>query len=140
MIEILMKLFIVVPLILFIVTVILIANSTNKMKNYETCTGVITAFDQTNAFGVDSYGKKRISPVIEYKVKGQTYQFIGNYYSTNMKVGKEVNVMYNKEDVSKATIKTGLFVAPIITGGLTLFFIIPIIIFVILKAKNIINF
>jgi len=57
-----------------------------------------------------------------------------------MKVGQEVKVLYNKEDNSKATIKTGIYFAPIITGGLTLLFILPIIIYLVLKSKGIISF
>ena len=140
MIEILMKLYIVVPLILLIVTVVLIFNIVKKANRCEECMGEIVAFRKSTAYGVDSYGKKAISPIVEYQVKGQKYQFVGNYYSTNMTVGKKVNVMYDKNDFAKATIKTGIYVAPIITGGLAIFFILPIIIFAVLKANNMINF
>lgn len=139
MIGIFMKLYIIVPLILFIVTVVLIINGVNKTKRYDECTGVIIAFRESTAYKVDSYGKKAISPIVEYQVNGHKYEFVGNFYATNMSVGKKVNVMYDKDDFTKATIKTGIYVAPIITGGLTIFFVLPIIIFVILKAKNIIN-
>lgn len=140
MIEILMKLYSVMPLILFIVTVILIVNGVNKTKRYDECMGVIVAFRESTAYRVDSCGKKAISPIVEYQVNGQKYEFVGNFYSTNMTVGKKVNVMYDRNNIAKATIKTGIYVAPIITGGLTILFVLPIIIFVILKAKNIINF
>lgn len=141
MLEILMKLYFVIPLILLIVTVGLIINGTNKMKQYNECAGVITGFyENTAETRVGSYEAKAISPVVSYTVDGQKREFIGNYYSTNMKVGNKVTVLYDKNDSSKATIKTGLYLAPIITGGLTVLFILPIIIYLVLKSKGIINF
>lgn len=141
MIYLLMKLYFIVPLVLLVVTVILINNANSKMKNYNECRGTIVRFyENTSQLRVSSYENKAISPVISYTVNGKTYEFIGNYYSTSMKVGQQVNVLYSKSDCSKATIKTGVFFAPIITGGLTVLFILPIVIYVILKSKGIINF
>ena len=141
MIEILMKLYVFVPIILFVVTLIFIVNGNNKMNKYNECTGTIVRFyENTSELRVGSYETKAVSPVVSYSVNGRTYEFTGNYYSTSMKVGQEVKVLYNKEDNSKATIKTGIYFAPIITGGLTLLFILPIIIYLVLKSKGIISF
>lgn len=140
MLEILMNLYFIVPLILLVITVLLIISGTNKLKQYGECTGTIVGiFENTSGPFVDA-GEKRVSPIVSYSVNGQNYEFIGNYYSTNMVVGQEVKVLYNKDNHAKASIKTGIFFAPIITGALTIVFIIPIIIFVVLKSKNMINF
>lgn len=113
-----MKLYVFVPIILFVVTLILIVNGNNKMNKYNECTGTIVRFyENTSELRVGSYETEAVSPVVSYSVNGRTYEFTGNYYSTSMKVGQEVKVLYNKEDNSKATIKTGIYFAPIITGG-----------------------
>lgn len=141
MISELLKLYIIVPIVLLAVTILLIFNCKNKINRYNECIGTITSFHENTAeTRLGSYENKAISPVVSYTVDGQSYEFIGNYYSTTMKVGKEITVMYDKDDASKATIKTGLYFAPIITGSLTLLFILPIIIYIILKSKGIINF
>lgn len=141
MISMLLKLYTIVPIILLAVTIFLFFNCKNKINRYNECVGTITGFyENTTENRVGSYENKAISPVISYSVNGHSYEFIGNYYSTTMKVGNEITVMYEKDDASKATIKTGLYIAPIITGSLTLLFILPISIYVILKNKGIINF
>lgn len=141
MIEILIKCYTIVPIVLFIVTLILIVNGNNKMNKYNECSGTIVRFyENTSELRVGSYETKAVSPVVSYSVNGKTYEFTGNYYSTSMKVGQEVKILYNKEDHSKATIKTSIYFAPIIMGGLTLLFILPIIIYAVLKSKGFINF
>lgn len=139
--SVLIKLYIIVPIILLIVTIFLIRNCKNKINQYNECVGTITGFyKNTSAIRHGSSENVAISPIVTYTVNGETYEFVGNYYATTMKVGNEVNVMYNKQDNSKAVIKTGIYFAPLITGALTLFFIIPIIVYVILKSKGLINF
>lgn len=141
MIDLLLKLYIIVPVILLVVTIILIVNANNKMAKYDVCQGTIIKFyENTSELRVGSYETKAVSPVVSYTVNGKSYEFIGNYYSTTMKVGQQVDVMYSKTDVSKATIKTGLYFGPAITGGLTILFILPIIIYIVLKSKGLINF
>ena len=99
MIEIFVKLYIFVPIILFVVTLLLIANGNNKIKKYNECTGTIVRFyENTSELRVDSYETKAVSPVVSYSVNGRNYEFIGNYYSTSMKVGQDVKVIYNKKD------------------------------------------
>ena len=134
-------LFVTVPLILWGVTVLLIINGVNKKKKWNECIGIIADFyENTSVMRLNSYETTAISPVVSYEVDGQKYDFIGNFYSTNMKVGQKLNVLYDKNNFSKATIKKGLYIAPMITGGLAILFTIPIIVFIILKSKNLINF
>ena len=57
-----------------------------------------------------------------------------------VKEGDTVKVLYSKENHAEATIKTGGFIAPIITGGLTVAFMIPVIIYIVMKAKGLLNF
>lgn len=141
MISVLLKLYPIIPIVLLTVTVLLSINFRSKTSHYSECTGIITGFyENTTENRLGSYENKAISPIVSYSVDGKAYEFIGNYYSTSMKVGNEVNVIYDKNNVSRATIKTGLYFAPIITGSLTLLFLLPIIIYFILKSKGIINF
>lgn len=128
------KLFIIVPVILGV-------NSSQKLKTYSECTGTIVRFYETTAPGkVDPDEHKTVSPVISYTVDGKNYEFIGNYYSTDMKVGQEISILYHNEDHSNATIKKGLYVAPIILGALTLLFTLAYGICVILNSKDILSF
>lgn len=139
MIEILIKCYIVVPAVLLVVTLVLIVNGNNKVNKYNECSGTIVRFyENTSELRVGAYEAKAVSPVVSYSVNGNTYEFIANYYSTSMKVGQEVKVLYSKEDNTKATIKTGIYFAPIITGGLTLLFVLPIVMYAVLKSKGII--
>lgn len=132
-------LLIIVTAVLYIVTGILIVNAKNKLKGFNECTGTITRFyENTSALRVGNDARRAVSPVVSYFVNGRGYEFIGNYFSTSMKIGQPVNVLYSKDDFSKATIKTGVYIAPIITGGLAVSFTLPIIICLVLKAKGII--
>lgn len=140
-ISVLIKLYPIVPMILLVVTILLVFNCKNKISRYNECAGTIIGFyENTAEMHLDSYEHKAISPIVQYSVDGKSYEFVGKYYSTTMKVGDEVEVMYDKDDASKATIKTGLYFAPIVTGALTLLFILPIIIYIILNNKGIISF
>lgn len=141
MIDLLIKLYILVPAILLVITIGLIVNLNIKIAKYKVCQGTIIGFyENTSELRVGSYEKKAVSPIVSYTVNGHTYEFVGNYYSTSMNIGQQVNVMYSKADASKATIKSGLYFAPAITGGLTILFILPIIIYIVLKSKGLINF
>lgn len=139
--SVLIKLYPIIPIVLLIVTVCLIVNSKNKLERYHECVGTIVGFyENTAETRLNSYESKAISPVVSYSVDGVSYEFIGKYYSTTMQEGNKVSVMYNKNDPSKAAIKTGLFLAPLITGALTLLFVLPIVIYIVLKSKGLVNF
>lgn len=141
MISVLVRLYPIVPVILLTVTVFLLRNCKNKAAHYNECPGIITGFHENTAeTRLGSYETKAISPVVSYTVAGRSYEFIGKYCSTAMKVGDEVPVMYHKDDASKAAIKTGVYFGPIVTGALALLSLLPIVICSILKSKGLISF
>lgn len=137
--DLILALLILVPLILLTVTVILIVNGSRKLRRCAECTGIITELKKVQT-PMQKPGERNVSPVVSYMVNGKTYAFIGNYWSTSMRVGQKINVLYEREDPSKATIKQGLYVAPMITGGLGLFFTIGCILFALLKSGGLIHF
>lgn len=139
MVNIIFKVIGAVAIALAIITIILVVSATNKNKTMATCQGKIIKFYENSAEArVGDYENASISPVVTYEINGQTYEFIGNYYSTSMKIGDEVEVLYNKDDVSKATIKKGLFLGPIITGALSVGFILAYGLYLIIKTKGLI--
>ena len=128
-----------VTAILFVVTIALAANAVKKKNNYSVCKGTITGFHENSSEAVlGEYEASSVAPVVQYTVDGKTYEFIGKYYSTSMKVGGQVDVLYNPADVSIATIKAGVNFAPIITGSLTVVFFIISILFFVLRKKGIV--
>ncbi len=124
-----------VSLILGGVTVGLLINMSNKKKNYSECQGTIIRFYEEERPGS---ALKYISPVVEYEIYGIKYEIIGNYYSTSMKIGDKVTLLYSNDDFEKAVIKTGVFVGPIITGSLTVVAILALVLMLCLKGKGII--
>lgn len=128
----------VVSFILVIVTVVLGINGAKKNATFQECNGTIIKFYESSSEGtVGSYENVSISPVVEYTVNGTRYEFIGKYYSTNMKIGQDITVLYNPNDPSVASIKSGTFFAPIVTGVLAVVFLIPAIVYFIIKSKGI---
>lgn len=101
------------------VTVALIVHGTRKVKSCNECTGIIEEFHETRTPAYEP-GKVMVSPVVSYTSNGRHYEFVRNYYSTWMKVAQEITILYDSEDPSKATIKKGLYFAPMITGILAL--------------------
>ena len=137
--DIFIMLFPVVPIILLIATICLSVNSHKKLNNFSECVGTIVDFyENTSELRVGTEATKAISPIIVYSVGGKEYKFTGNYCTTSMKVGDKVKVMYDNNNHSRATLKTGLYVAPLITGGLTLFFGLAYVVLLVLKTKGII--
>jgi len=130
---------VVVAMILLIVTVLLIVNAVKKKNNYSVCRGVITGFHENRSEAVlGDYEDSSVAPIVQYTVNGKTYEIIGRYYSTSMKIGKQVDVLYNPSNASIATLKTGVNIAPIITGALcAVFFIISVLLFL-LRATGVI--
>lgn len=140
--DFLMIIFIIIPIILGIVTTILVINANHKLKNSLSCEGTIVEFYENSAetsLGIDSHATTR-SPVISYSINGREYKFTANYATSSMKIGDKVTLLYKVDDPSSATIKNGVFLVPIITGSLTIFFILPIIIYIKLKNNGLINF
>lgn len=129
----------VVAVIMVIITVILAINGSKKLQNRAECTGTIVGFyKDTTAMMRNDYETYRISPIVSYTVNGKTYEIKGNYYDTTMKEGKQVTLLYELDDPAKATIKTGVWLGPVITGGIALLFIILSIAFTVVKNMGLI--
>ena len=73
---------------------------------------------------LDDYETTSISPVVRYTAGGQVYEFVGSYYATTMKIGDKVEVLYNRQDMSKARLNRGRYLAPIVTGAIACVFIV----------------
>ncbi len=131
--EILLDLYFIIPLLFLVITIALTINGRKKLKQCAECTGkIVDLYEHTSGPFVDA-GEKRVSPVISYSVDGQDYRFTGSYYSTNMAVGKDVRVLYDRENPGRASVKTVIFFAPLITGILTIASVIPAVVFAIVK-------
>lgn len=127
--EIIFVLLFITVLVLFIVTLFLVDKKKNTLKDYGSCTGLIIGFDKnTTETRLGDYESEAISPIIFYTVDGQKRQLVGNYYSTNMKRGQIVELLYDKNDPSKVVIKKGLWLGPVITGSLAAFFCLSLIV------------
>ncbi len=48
-----------------------------------------------------------VSPIISYTVHGKKYEIVGTSYSTNIKIGQNVAILFDEDDPSKAIIKKG---------------------------------
>ncbi len=139
MIDIIFSVVLAAGIILFIVTVFLVISGVKKNLSYNECNGTIVRFYENSSEGrVGSYETVSISPVVKYEVKGKEYEFIANFYSTNMKIGQETTILYDPADPSKAAIKSGTFFAPIVTGALAVVFLIAAIVYFIIKANGMI--
>lgn len=127
-------LFSIVVTVLLVITIYLIMNTQNTLETYSNGTGRIVGFYEKK----DMYDEEEINtyPIISYVVDGKSYEFEASYYSSTMQMGQEIPLMYAKENHSDVIIKGGLYIAPIITGSLTLVFCIVVIVFVILKKTG----
>lgn len=134
--RILFAIFGIVPVILLIVTVIFTINSSQKLKTYNECTGTIVDFyETTSSRTTNSHRSKSFSPVVAYTIDGKDYKFVANYYSSSMKIGQDIRILYHSQDHSDAMIKSGLYVGPIILGALTLLFSIFYVVGLIIRKK-----
>ena len=108
-------------IILLAVTAILIFHGVKRSSSSLESSGTIIGFHENSTEGgLGSYESVAISPVIEYYFDGMRHEFVGKYYSTNMRVGDSVKLLVSTEDPSIVSIKTGLFFAPAITAGLAI--------------------
>lgn len=129
----------IVTVIMLVITVILGINGAKKLQHRAECTGTIVGFyKDTTAMMRNDYETYRISPIISYTVNGKTYEIKGNYYDTTMKEGKQVTLLYELDDPAKATIKTGVWLGPVITGAIALLFAILSIAFTVVKNMGLI--
>lgn len=118
--------FLIAPTILLFVTLILVQYAFKKLDNGIQTEGTIIRFSKTSPS----------RPVVAYNVDGEDHVFTGNYYTKAMRIGQPIKILYNIDDHSKATIKAGLYVAPIITGGIALLFVLSVIIILILRSRG----
>lgn len=125
MIDMIMRLYVIIPLILLIVTVFLIRNSYKKLKKYKRGEATLIELKWISRRNNMGY-----IPIVEYEVNGEKYTSEFNYYSSGMKVGDKVDILYDENDLGKrvASLK-GLYVAPIVLGSMTIFFFIPFILY-----------
>lgn len=138
MMNVIFKIYPIVPLILLIVTVIFSVGAVKKNNNYTKGIGTIISFhEERSEAKITEDANRVISPVISYEVNGTKYEFIGTYYTNSMKIGDNIEIMYDANNPGNATLKAGLLVVPIITGGLTLLFGLGYIILIVLKSKGI---
>lgn len=128
MLEIFKNCFFIIPIIFLIITITLIIKLIKRNKEYVEDVGTITDFHKnTNEMRLKDYETEALSPVITYEVNGTKYDFIGNYYSTTMKVGDKIKIMYNQNNPKEATTKKGLNLAVVILGTFTIISFIVLI-------------
>lgn len=138
MMNIIIKLYPIIPLILLIITVLFSVNAIKKNNSYVKGMGTIVSFyEERSEAKISDDANRMISPVITYNVNGKDYKFVGTYYTNSMKIGDTIEIMYEESNPNNATLKAGLYVVPIITGGLTLLFGLGYIILLVLKSKGI---
>ena len=122
------KLYVIIPIILTIVTLITFYNLYQKKKYWAECRGTITGFKYVKRMK-NTGDSAEISPVINYEINGNCYELVGNYYSTSMREGMDVKLLYKKDDHNKATVKTGVYIAPIILSIITVVSVFVLVIF-----------
>lgn len=128
MLEIFKNCFFIIPIIFLIITITLIIKLIKRNKEYVEDVGTITDFHKnTNEMRLKDYETEALCPVITYEVNGTKYDFIGNYYSTTMKVGDKIKIMYNQNNPKEATTKKGLNLAVVILGTFTIISFIVLI-------------
>lgn len=129
MLEIFQNCFFIIPIIFLIITVILIIKLIKRNKKYVDGVGTITDFHKnTNEMRLNDYENEAISPIITYEVNGTKFDFVGNCYSTTMKVGDKIKIMYNPNNPKEATTKKGLSLAVVILGAFTIVSFIVLIV------------
>lgn len=123
--------FIIVNIILFVVSITLFIKGLYKNKNYNTLTGEIISLKKRQ--DMSDVEIDIISPVIKYLVNDKEYIFEGKYCSPKSKVGDKIEIFYDKNNPEIVSVKKGLFIAPIITGGIAIVFLVGLIIYFIIK-------
>ena len=132
MLEIFQNCFFIVPIIFLIITIILIIKLVKRNKEYVESIGTITDFyKNTSEMRLNNHETEAISPVITYEVNGTKFEFIGNYYSTTMKIGDKIKIMYKTSNPKEATTKKGLNLAVVILGTFT---IVSFIVLIVLQS------
>jgi len=129
MIETIIILLIIIDIILFIVSGVLFYKDFSKIKNYEKTTGEIIDIKKRDSLDPENVDRVIISPIIKYFLNNKEYKFEGKYCSPNSKIGDKIEILYDKDNPKKVCVKKGLFIAPIITGGIAIIFLIGLAIY-----------
>lgn len=125
MIPIIFKALLAAALLLLAVTFVLLAGAKKAERDSCKGEGYIVGFRHSSSeIMLDDYETTSISPVVRYTAGGREYEFVGSYYATTMKIGDKVEVLYDRQDASKARLSRGRYLAPIVTGAIAGVFII----------------
>ncbi len=131
MLELLKNYFVVIPLLLLIITILLMTKLIKQKKECKETTGTIVDFyKNTSELRLGDNEHVAISPIIKYFVNNKEYQIIGNYYSTSMKKGDSVKIIYNLNSPNKGKVKKGIELGIII---LSIFTILSFVTMIIIK-------
>lgn len=121
MVEIIKDYFIIIPILFLIITVMLIIKLLKQKREFREQDGVIIDFyENNNELRLKDYEHKKTSPIISYEVNGNKFEFVGNYYSTTMKKGDKIKIVYNTKNPKQAKVKNGLIFAIIILSIFTI--------------------
>lgn len=82
-----------------------------KVKSYQETNGTIV--DLLGGFGGTGH---RIIPLINYEVDGNPHEFKSDYYSTDMNIGDNITILYDKNNPDEAVVKESLYFLPSIFG------------------------
>ncbi|MBQ7039518.1 MAG: DUF3592 domain-containing protein [Clostridia bacterium] len=132
--NILIKYFPVIPAVFLLIAVISLLNILKKKSNYRKTTGTIVDFhEETSEARISDASAKVRMPIVSYTVNGIAYRFKANYYSYSMETGNTVEVLYEQANPENAMLKNGMFVFPVLTGGLSLLTTAGYIVLILLK-------
>lgn len=119
--------YIIVDVIMFIISITLFLKGYYKIKKCNILTGeIINVKKRQDRMDVEV---DIISPIIKYSINGKEYVFEGNYCSPKSKIGDKIEILYDKNNPEKVSVKKGLFIAPIIIGSIALFFLLTLAVY-----------
>ena len=115
------SLFLIIPIIMIFMSVVLFYTSYIKTKNYNECDARITDFHiEEDMTYVNKNNRFKIIPTIEYNVNGILYVNESRYYSSGMKKGDSIRILYDKENPNTFIVKDSIYLASFIVGGIGL--------------------
>ncbi len=123
----------------FVVMIVSFVRNTKKRKRYSECVGTIVRIWKRPSPGERS-NQQLVSPIVSYTVHGKKYEMVGTTYTTNIKIGQEVVILFDKDDPSKAIMKKGLYFMPFLSGIAGLGFTAAFLIVAALKYAGLISF
>jgi len=129
MVSFIINIIIVIDVILFLISIMLFSKSMKKIKNYKKTIGEIIDIKKRDSLDPENVDRVIISPIIKYFLNNKEYKFEGKYCSPNSKIGDKIEILYDKDNPKKVCVKKGLYIAPIITGGIAIIFLIGLAIY-----------